>query len=119
LVKDVRMASRSGKGSKTGSSSSQLSRSWPNEGRKSKKYHSMPGEKRKHRKELIAKKRQQRMLTRGVDLGQINTKLRKMVVDQVDMVCFQPMHTQDCSQVQRLASIYQLKSGCQGSGKKR
>ena len=43
LVKDVRMASRSGKGSKTGSSSSQLSRSWPNEGRKSKKYHSMPG----------------------------------------------------------------------------
>jgi len=43
LVKDVRMANRSGKGSKTGSSSSQLSRSWPNEGRKSKKYHSVPG----------------------------------------------------------------------------
>ncbi|KAG2577970.1 uncharacterized protein LOC120677523 isoform X2 [Panicum virgatum] len=119
LVKDVRMANRSGKGSKTGSSSSQLSRSWPNEGRKSKKYHSVPGEKKKHRKELIAKKRQQRMLSRGVDLGQINAKLRKMVVDQVDMVCFQPMHTRDCSQVQRLASIYQLKSGCQGSGKRR
>jgi hypothetical protein len=31
------------------------------------------GEKKKHRKELIAKKRQQRMLSRGVDLGQINT----------------------------------------------
>jgi len=30
------------------------------------------GEKKKHRKELIAKKRQQRMLSRGVDLGQIN-----------------------------------------------
>ncbi|TKW09690.1 hypothetical protein SEVIR_6G119600v4 [Setaria viridis] len=119
MVKDVRMANRSRKGSKTGSSSSQLSRSWPNEGRKSKKYHSVPGEKKKHRKELIAKKRQQRMLSRGVDLGQINTKLRKMVVDQVDMLCFQPMHTRDCSQVQRLASIYQLKSGCQGSGKKR
>jgi G patch domain-containing protein 2 len=42
MVKDVRMANRS-KGSKTGSSSSQLSRSWPNDGRKSKKYHSMPG----------------------------------------------------------------------------
>ncbi|CAL4997976.1 unnamed protein product [Urochloa decumbens] len=119
MVKDVRMANRSRKGSKTGSSSSQLSRSWPNEGRKSKKYHSVPGEKKKHRKELIAKKRQQRMLSRGVDLGQINTKLRKMVVDQIDMLCFQPMHTRDCSQVQRLACIYQLKSGCQGSGKKR
>ncbi|RLN04657.1 uncharacterized protein C2845_PM13G08450 [Panicum miliaceum] len=106
MVKDVRVANRSRKGPKTGSSSSQLSRSWPNEGRKSKKYHSVPGEKKKHRKELIAKKRQQRMLSRGVDLGQINMKLRKMIVDQVDMV-------------QRLASIYQLKSGCQGSGKKR
>lgn len=31
------------------------------------------GEKKQHRKELIAKKRQQRMLSRGVDLGQINT----------------------------------------------
>ncbi|OEL28282.1 hypothetical protein BAE44_0010698 [Dichanthelium oligosanthes] len=119
MVKDVRIANRSRKGSKTGSSSSHLSRSWPNEGKKSKKYHSVPGEKKKHRKELIAKKRQQRMLSRGVDLGQINTKLRKMVVDKVDMLCFQPMHTRDCSQVQRLASIYQLKSGCQGSGKKR
>jgi len=120
MVKNVWMPNRSMKGSKTGSSSSQLSRSWPNnEGRKSKKYQSRPGEKKQHRKELIAKKRQQRMLSRGVDLGQINTKLRQMVVDQVDMLCFHPMHSRDCSQVQRLASIYQLKSGCQGSGKKR
>uniref|UniRef100_A0A0E0EJZ4 G-patch domain-containing protein n=1 Tax=Oryza meridionalis TaxID=40149 RepID=A0A0E0EJZ4_9ORYZ len=119
MVKDVRMANRSRKGAKVASSSSHLSRSWPNEGRKSKKYQSVPGEKKKHRKELIAKKRRQRMLGRGVDLDQINIKLRKMVVDQVDMVCFQPMHTRDCSQVQRLASIYHLKSGCQGSGKKR
>ncbi|WVZ93577.1 hypothetical protein U9M48_039545 [Paspalum notatum var. saurae] len=118
MVKDVRMANRSRK-RLTGSSSSQLSWSWPNAGRKSKKYQSVPGEKKKHRKEVIAKKRQQRMLSRGVDLGQINTKLREMVVDQVDMLCFQPMHTRDCSQVQRLASIYQLKSRCQGSGKKR
>lgn len=119
MVKDVRMINRSRKGLKTGPSSSHLSRSLPNEGRKSKKYQGMPGEKKKHRKDIIAKKRQQRMLSRGVDLGQINIKLRKMVVDQVDMLCFQPMHTRDCSQVQRLASIYQLKSGCQGSGKKR
>uniref|UniRef100_A0A0D9X6B0 G-patch domain-containing protein n=1 Tax=Leersia perrieri TaxID=77586 RepID=A0A0D9X6B0_9ORYZ len=119
MVKDVRMASRSRKGAKAASSSSHLSRSWPNEGRKSKKYQSVPGEKKKHRKELIAKKRRQRMLGRGVDLDQINTKLRKMVVNQVDMMSFQPMHSRDCSQVQRLASIYHLKSGCQGSGKKR
>ncbi|KAF0901216.1 hypothetical protein E2562_038675 [Oryza meyeriana var. granulata] len=119
MVKDIRMANRSRKGAKAASSSSHLSRSWPNEGRKSKKYQSVPGEKKKHRKELIAKKRRQRMLGRGVDLDQINTKLRKMVIDQVDMVCFQPMHSLDCSQVQRLASIYHLKSGCQGSGKKR
>ncbi|KAJ1268299.1 hypothetical protein BS78_07G124300 [Paspalum vaginatum] len=118
MLKDVRMANRSRK-RLTGSSSSQLSWSWPNEGRKSKKYLSVPGEKKKHRKDVIAKKRQQRMLSRGVDLGQINTKLMEMVVDQVDMLCFQPMHTRDCSQVQRLASIYQLKSRCQGSGKKR
>uniref|UniRef100_J3MRV8 G-patch domain-containing protein n=2 Tax=Oryza brachyantha TaxID=4533 RepID=J3MRV8_ORYBR len=119
MVKDLRMTSRSRKGAKVASSSSDLSRSWPNESRKSKKYHSVPGEKKKHRKELIAKKRRQRMLGRGVDLDQINTKLRKMVVDEVDMVCFQPMHSRDCSQVQRLASIYHLKSACQGSGKKR
>ncbi|KQJ95945.1 uncharacterized protein LOC100845409 [Brachypodium distachyon] len=117
MVKDVRMANHSRKAAKA--SSSQLSRSWPNECRKSKKYPSVPGEKKKHKKDLIAKKRRQRMLSRGVDLEQINTKLRKMVVDRLDMFCFQPMHSRDCSQVQRLASIYQLKSGCQGSGNKR
>jgi hypothetical protein len=31
------------------------------------------GEKKKHKKELIAKKRRQRMLSRGVDLQQIDT----------------------------------------------
>ncbi|KAG8087062.1 hypothetical protein GUJ93_ZPchr0010g7758 [Zizania palustris] len=118
MLKDVRMANRSRKGVKAASTSSQLSRSWSN-GRKSKKYQSVPGEKKKHRKELIAKKRRQRMLNRGVDLDQINTKLRKMVLDQVDMISFQPMHSRDCSQVQRLASVYHLRSVCQGSGKKR
>ncbi|VAH13947.1 unnamed protein product [Triticum turgidum subsp. durum] len=118
MVKDARMANRSSKGSKA-SSSSQLSRSWPDAARKSKKYQRVPGEKKKHKKEHIAKKRRQRMLSRGVDLEQINTKLRKMVVNQLDMLCFQPMHSRDCSQVQRLASIYQLKSACQGSGNKR
>ncbi|XP_073003650.1 uncharacterized protein [Typha latifolia] len=112
-VKDPRIASRRKK------TSAHLSRSWPYESRKSKVRSGFPGEKKKHRKELIAVKRQQRMINRGVDLGQINSKLRQLVVDEVDMFSFHPMHSRDCSQVQRLASIYRLRSGCQGSGKKR
>ncbi|XP_061966093.1 uncharacterized protein LOC133689983 isoform X2 [Populus nigra] len=52
-----------------------------------------PGEKKKHRKEMIAVKRHQRMLSRGVDLEKIN-------------------------KVRRLAAVYRLHSGSQGSGKK-
>jgi len=40
-------------------------------------------------------------------------------LDSMDMLAFQPMHTRDCTQVQRLAGIYRLKTGLQGSGKKR
>ncbi|PKA54717.1 Zinc finger CCCH domain-containing protein 18 [Apostasia shenzhenica] len=96
-----------------------LSRSWPGEAQKLGKYDNFSGGKKKHRKEVIAIKRRQRMLNRGVELDQINKKLREMVINEVDMFSFQPMHSRDCSQVQRLASIYQLRSGCQGSGKKR
>ncbi|OAY62652.1 Zinc finger CCCH-type with G patch domain-containing protein [Ananas comosus] len=74
--------------------------------------------KKKHRKELIAIKRQQRMINRGVDLDQINSKLRQLVMGEVDIYSFQPMRSRDCSQVRRLASIYHLRSGCQGSSKK-
>ncbi|WOL13520.1 hypothetical protein Cni_G22290 [Canna indica] len=95
--------------------SSHLSRSWPHEAASRKN----PGGKKKHHKELIALKRRQRMINRGVDLDKINYKLRQMVVNEVDMLQFQPMHTRDCSQVQRLASIYHLRSGYQGAGKKR
>ncbi|XP_058114172.1 uncharacterized protein LOC131257025 isoform X2 [Magnolia sinica] len=69
-----------------------LPQSWP--GEKMKNFKNIQGEKKKHRKELIAVKRRERMIRRGVDLEQINA-------------------------VQRLASIYRLRSGCQGSGKKR
>ncbi|KAJ1697920.1 hypothetical protein LUZ63_006432 [Rhynchospora breviuscula] len=116
-LKDCRVISKRRK-----SAPSQLSRSWPgpDDGRRNrKKYGSAPGEKKKHRKELIADKRRQRMLNRGVDLEQINTKLRQMVIDKVDMYAFNPMHSRDCSQVQRLASIYGFKNGSQGFGKKR
>nr|GMD75340.1 G-patch domain-containing protein [Ipomoea batatas] len=77
------------------------------------------GEKKKHRKEMIASKRRERMIRRGVDLQKINAKLEKMVLDGADMLSFEPMHTKDCSQVRKLASVYRLWSGCQGSGKKR
>lgn len=93
--------------------------SWPSDGRKSKKFGRFPGEKKKHRKEMIAVKRRERMLSRGVDLEKINSKLKQMVLNNGDILAFHPMHPRDCSQVQRLAAIYRLKSGCQGSGKKR
>ncbi|KAJ7957728.1 G-patch domain-containing protein [Quillaja saponaria] len=93
--------------------------SWPLEAQKSKASRKFTVEKKKHRKEMIAVKRRERMLRRGVDLEQINSKLKRVVLDEVDMFSFQPMHSRDCSQVQRLAAIYRLRSGCQGSGKKR
>ncbi|KAJ0984823.1 hypothetical protein J5N97_003179 [Dioscorea zingiberensis] len=99
--------------------SSQVSRSWPVDAQMSKKYKNVMGGKKKHRKELIAVKRRERMINRGVDLDEINLKLRQMVVDELDTLSFVPMHSRDCTQVQRLASIYHLRSGCQGSGKKR
>ncbi|CAK9135280.1 unnamed protein product [Ilex paraguariensis] len=92
--------------------------SWPSEAQKSKNFREFPGAKKKHRKEMIALKRRERMISRGVDLQQIDLKLQQMVLDGVDMLSLQPMHSRDFSQVQRLAAIYRL-SGCQGSGKKR
>ncbi|XP_020678885.1 uncharacterized protein LOC110097016 [Dendrobium catenatum] len=115
FVKDSRTAS----GKRKKRQPPHLSRSWPAESQKSRKLDKLPGGKKKHRKELIAMKRRQRMINRGVDLDQINKKLREMVITDTDMFSFQPMHSRDCSQVQRLASIYALRSGCQGSGKKR
>ncbi|KDP38622.1 hypothetical protein JCGZ_03975 [Jatropha curcas] len=96
-----------------------LPQSWPSSAQKSKNSRSFPGEKKKHRKEMIALRRAQRALQRGVDFEKINMKLEQIVLDEVDMFAFQPMHSRDCSQVQRLAAIYRLRSGCQGSGKKR
>ncbi|KAH9806549.1 hypothetical protein KPL71_002797 [Citrus sinensis] len=93
----------------------QLPQSWPREAQKSKKSRNLPGAKKKHRKEMIAVKRRERMLRRGVDLEDINS----IVLEEVDMFSFQPMHHRDCSQVRRLAAIYRLRSDSQGSGKKR
>uniref|UniRef100_A0A803N6U7 G-patch domain-containing protein n=1 Tax=Chenopodium quinoa TaxID=63459 RepID=A0A803N6U7_CHEQI len=105
LVKDPRRQSAKKK------HVAQFPQSWPSEGRKSKRFGRFPGEKKKHRKEMIAVKRRERMLRRG--------KLKHMVLSNIDMVSFPPMYPRDCSQVQRLAAIYRLKSGCLGSGKKR
>ncbi|KAB5552829.1 hypothetical protein DKX38_010140 [Salix brachista] len=49
-----------------------LPRSWPSKARRSKNFRSFPGDKKKHGKEMIAVKRHQRMLSRGVDLEKIN-----------------------------------------------
>ncbi|CAA7033553.1 unnamed protein product [Microthlaspi erraticum] len=92
--------------------------SWPSGAHKSKNSRNFPGEKKKHRKEYIAVKRRERMLQRGVDLAEINYKLERFVLENVDMHCFQRMHNRDCSQVRRLADVYRLSSSCTGSGKK-
>ncbi|EEF38882.1 zinc finger protein, putative [Ricinus communis] len=113
LVKDPRTVSAKKK------YNARLPQSWPLEAQKSKKSRRFPGEKKKHRKEMIAVKRRERMLQRGVDLEKINTKLEQIVLDEVEIFSFQPMHSRDCSQVRRLAAIYRLSSGCQGSGKRR
>ncbi|XP_076956995.1 uncharacterized protein LOC143632332 [Bidens hawaiensis] len=79
----------------------------------------LPGEKKKQRQDTIALKRKERMIRRGVDLEQINLKLEQMVRNEGDIMSFQLMHSRDWSQVQRLASIYRLRSCSQGSGKRR
>ncbi|XP_050371999.1 uncharacterized protein LOC126789860 isoform X2 [Argentina anserina] len=112
LVKDSRIRSAKKK------PVTKFPQSWPLEAQRSSYSRNIPG-KKKHRKEMMAVKRRYRMLRRGVDLEQINLKLKQIVLDGVDMFSFHPMHSRDCSQVQRLAAIYQLKSSCQGSGKKR
>ncbi|CAJ2634571.1 unnamed protein product [Trifolium pratense] len=88
----------------------------PQKSKASKRIH---GEKKKFRKERIAVKRRERMLHRGVDLEKINSKLQQIVLEEVDMFSFQPMHSRDCSQVQRLAGVYQLRSSSQAAGKRR
>ncbi|KAL9154482.1 hypothetical protein ABFS82_10G117500 [Erythranthe guttata] len=113
LVKDPRTISGKKK------NVAKFPQSWPSEARKSKKFRRIPGEKKKHRKETIAAKRRDRMVRRGVDLQKINLKFQQMVLDGIDIQSFPSMHRQDCSQVRRLASIYRLQSGCQGSGRKR
>lgn len=113
LVKDVRtLSAKKNRGTRV-----PQSRSF--ESQKSTRSRRFPGEKKKHHKELIAAKRRDRMIRGGVDLDVINKKLEQIVLNGVDIHSFQPMHSRDCSKVQRLARIYRLRSSSQGSGKKR
>ncbi|KAI7757406.1 hypothetical protein M8C21_007158, partial [Ambrosia artemisiifolia] len=96
-----------------------LPQSWPSKAEKSKNFRRFSGEKKKLRQDAIASKRKERTISRGVDLEKINFKLEQMVKKKGDMMSFQLMHSRDCSQVQRLAAVYRLHSGSQGSGKKR
>ncbi|GAV73889.1 G-patch domain-containing protein [Cephalotus follicularis] len=96
----------------------QFCKSWPSGAQKSRTSRNFPGAKKKHRKEMIVVKRRERMMRRGVDLKQINSQLERIVLDGVDIFSFQPMLHGDCSQVRRLAGIYQFQSTTQGFGKK-
>ncbi|CAL0325682.1 unnamed protein product [Lupinus luteus] len=97
----------------------QFPRSWPLQDQKIEASIRIHGEKKKVRKEKIAVKRRERMFHRGVDLEKINLKLEQIVLEKVDIFSFQPMHSRDCSQVQRVAALYNLRSSCQSFGKKR
>ncbi|KAL8206295.1 hypothetical protein R6Q57_009846 [Mikania cordata] len=96
-----------------------LSQSWPSKTEKSRNFQKFSGEKKKQRQDMIASKHRERRISHGVDLEKINFKLEQMVKNRGDMLSFQLMHSRDCSQVQRLAAIYRLQSGSQGSGRKR
>ncbi|CAM6107531.1 unnamed protein product [Calypogeia fissa] len=94
---------------------------WPvsRGGRKAQKVKGVPGQKKSERKETIATKRRERALRRGFDLCVVNKILEDMVMKKEDIVAFEPMNERDRAQVHRIASIYGLKSGSQGSTKKR
>ncbi|KAK1420951.1 hypothetical protein QVD17_22940 [Tagetes erecta] len=96
-----------------------LPQSWPSKAEKSKNFKKFSGEKKRLRQDMTASKRREHTKSRGVDLEKINFKLEQMVKHKGDMMSFQLMHSRDCSQVQRLAAIYRLQSGSQGSGRKR
>lgn len=86
---------------------------------KSKKGKSAPGLKKELRKLRIEAVRKERLIRRGLDLSAINVVMESIVKKKVDMHCFQPMEAGEREQVRRLASLYHLKSGSQGKGRKR
>ncbi|KAJ9557786.1 hypothetical protein OSB04_012400 [Centaurea solstitialis] len=114
LVKDPRILY-----SRKKKHAAKLAQSWPSKAEKSNRSRRSPGEKKKQRQDTIALKRRERMINRGVDLEKISSKLEQMVQNGGDIMSFELMHSRDCSQVQRLASIYRLRSNSQGSGKRR
>ncbi|XP_024518672.1 uncharacterized protein LOC112341909 isoform X2 [Selaginella moellendorffii] len=79
----------------------------------------VPGERKKYKKELIARKRRERALHRGVDLESMNVMFESMVLSECDMLALQPMKHRDLTLVNKLAAVYRLKVGAHGSGKKR
>lgn len=93
---------------------------WPLSVHKSKKKTKRaPGEKKRERKKTIAAKRQERALRRGLDLQAINSALEGIVSRGTDIYAFAPMEDWDRAQIHRMAAIYRLQSGSQGTGKKR
>ncbi|BBN16110.1 hypothetical protein MPTK1_7g03510 [Marchantia polymorpha subsp. ruderalis] len=88
-------------------------------GKSLKKTKGVPGQKKKDRQETISAKRRERAINRGFDLAAVNKELEDMVRQRKDIIAFAPMEQRDRAQVRRLASIYKLKSGSQGTTKRR
>eukprot|EP00873_Tetraselmis_striata_P043589 jgi/Tetstr1/463853/TSEL_008667.t1 len=79
----------------------------------------LPGEKNKLRKERIMAKRAARAASKGFDICRVNMELQSFITSGRDMHAFPSMGKMELHLVQRLASLYGLRSSVQGSGKKR
>ncbi|GAB4821153.1 hypothetical protein N2152v2_008199 [Parachlorella kessleri] len=75
------------------------------------------GEKAQLRRERITAKRAARAAGRGFDLAWVNKELQDLVGRRGDMKAFPPMGKHECKAVQRLAALYGVTAGLQGSSK--
>mmetsp|Transcript_4941 Transcript_4941/g.13804 ORF Transcript_4941/g.13804 Transcript_4941/m.13804 type:complete len:669 (-) Transcript_4941:79-2085(-) len=78
-----------------------------------------PGEKKALRREKVLAKRASRATSRGFNLAHIQADLTTMVVENGDLHAFPPMGKMEMHSVQRLSTLYGLRSSIQGSGKKK
>ncbi|EIE20776.1 hypothetical protein COCSUDRAFT_57335 [Coccomyxa subellipsoidea C-169] len=79
----------------------------------------MPGEKQRLKRAKVDAKRAARAAAKGFDAAAIVSQLEAFVLAEGDMKAFPPMSLYANAFVQKAAGLYGLKSGQQGSGRKR
>ncbi|KAK9806696.1 hypothetical protein WJX73_009713 [Symbiochloris irregularis] len=78
-----------------------------------------PGEKARRRHEKVLAKRCARAAKSGLDMGRVSQELHDFVVTHGDLKAFSPMTPYANGSVQKMASLYGLRSSQQGSGRRR